>query len=182
MNSEDVDQFLDKNKPTYVGGILEMANNHMYKVWGGLEDSLKTGIPYYQTNPLTQNLFTETYKTPEKLKEFVNGMGGAQLVGFKKFAASFDFSRYETLIDVGGSGAVLSIQVAKKNPHMKCTSLDLQPVQVIAKANIEENGLTDKVLKILSQVSIFVCDFFKQDLPKADVIVMGNILHDWGLE
>jgi hypothetical protein len=47
----------------------------MYKVWGGLEDSLKTGIPYYQTNPLTKNLFTETYKTPEKLKEFVNGMG-----------------------------------------------------------------------------------------------------------
>lgn len=109
MNSENVDIFLDKTKPTYVGGILEMANNHMYKVWGGLEDSLKTGIPYYQTNPLTQNLFTETYKTPEKLKEFVNGMGGAQLVGFKKFAASFDFSRYETLIDVGGSGAVLSI-------------------------------------------------------------------------
>ncbi len=27
-----------------------------------------------------------------------------------------------------------------------------------------------------------VGDFFKEDLPKADIIVMGNILHDWSLE
>jgi 16S rRNA G1207 methylase RsmC len=83
------------------------------------------------------------------MKEFVNGMGGAQLVGFKKFASSFNFCQYETLIDVGGSGAVLSIEVAKKNPHMKCTSLDLLPVQDIAKANIEENVLTNQVCSMI---------------------------------
>jgi len=48
-NSDDANLFLDKNKPNYVGGMLEMANNRLYPFWGTLEEGLKTGKPQNET-------------------------------------------------------------------------------------------------------------------------------------
>ena len=42
-NSPDTDLFLDKDKPSYVGGILEMCNNRLYRFWGDLDEALITG-------------------------------------------------------------------------------------------------------------------------------------------
>ena len=94
---------------------------------------------------------------------------------FITFSREFDFSNYNTLADIGGSGANLSIHVAKANPHMNCVSIDLPPVYPIATENIRKMGLESRV-KALSG------DFFKNEFPNADVITMGNILHDWGLK
>ena len=58
---------------------------------------------------------------------------------------------------------------------MKCISFDLPPVKPIATENVAKLGLTDRV-------SIQSGDFFTDDFPKADIITMGNILHDWGQE
>src|SRR5690242_20469596 len=35
--------FLDRHKPTYVGGMLEMANARLYGFWGSLTEGLRTG-------------------------------------------------------------------------------------------------------------------------------------------
>jgi hypothetical protein len=37
--------FLDRNKPSYVGGLLEMANARLYPFWGNLTEALRTGEP-----------------------------------------------------------------------------------------------------------------------------------------
>jgi hypothetical protein len=58
---------------------------------------------------------------------------------------------------------------------MKCTSFDLLAVEPIARKWIEQAGLTDRV-------EVVSGDFLKNPLPKADVITMGLILHDWNLE
>jgi hypothetical protein len=70
---------------------------------------------------------------------------------------------------------LLSIEAAKKNPHLKCISWDLPVVEPVARKHIAAASLTDRV-------STASGDFFKDPLPKADVIVMGMILHDWNLE
>src|SRR5271154_1668401 len=44
-NTEATDLFLDKHKPSYVGGILEMANARLYGFWGNLTQGLRTGLP-----------------------------------------------------------------------------------------------------------------------------------------
>ena len=44
-NSPDTDLFLDRKKPSYVGGILEMANQRLYPFWGHLTEALRTGMP-----------------------------------------------------------------------------------------------------------------------------------------
>lgn len=172
-NAEDTDLFLDKNKPSYMGGILEMCNNRLYPFWNNLEEGLKTGLPQNETKNGGKPIFEEVYADPDKLREFVSAMGGVQMGNFMAFSKNFDFTKYKTLCDIGGSGALLCAQVAQNNPHMSCTSFDLPPIEPLAKENIKNMNLQNRV-KIESG------DFFTDTFPKADIITMGNILHDWG--
>ena len=172
-NAEDADHFLDKKKPTYMGGLLEMANNRLYPFWNYLEDALKTGLPQNETRTGRKPVFEEIYADLNKMREFINAMSGAQAGNFITFSKQFDFSGYNTLCDIGGAGGFLSAQVVLNNPHMKCINFDLLPVAPVASENISRMGLADKI-KIVSG------DFFKDSFPHADMITMGNILHDWG--
>ena len=174
-NSDDADLFLDKNKPSYVGGMLEMSNNRLYPFWNTLEEGLKTGMPQNETKSGGAPIFEALYKDQSKLSEFLRAMGGIQMGNFIALAKTFDFSNYSTLCDIGGAGGYLAAQVALNNEHMKCISFDLPPVEAIALENINTMGLND-------WVSIQSGDFFKEDMPKSDVITMGNILHDWGTQ
>ena len=174
-NSEDSDLFLDTNKLSYVGGILEMANNRMYPFWNNLEEALKTGKPQNESKNGSKPLFEVLYSDQSRLREFIHAMGGVQAGNFNYFAKTFDFSPYHTLCDIGGSGANLSIHIVKNNEHMNCISFDLPPVEPIATENVIKLDLRDKI-------SIQSGDFFTDDFPQADIITMGNILHDWGKE
>jgi hypothetical protein len=173
-NADDTDFFLDKNKQSYIGGLLEMLNNRLYKFWGTLEEGLLTGLPQNEAKN-GENLFEVLYSDKNKLKEFIHAMSGIQMGSFMAFAQSFDFSKYKTLVDIGGSGALLSLMVAKHQPHMKCISWDLPAVAPIANENINKFQLQEKVVTAIG-------DFFKDPFPKSDIVVMGNILHDWDEE
>jgi len=171
-NGTDTNVFLDKKKPGYIGGILEMANNRLYGFWADLETGLRTGLPQNESKHGANDMFEKLYESPERLKEFVHAMGGIQMGNFMAFAQKFNFSNYKTLVDAGGAGAMLSIMVAKHQPHMQCANFDLPPVAAIAQQNIDHFGLSERVKTVNG-------DFFKDALPNADVVVMGNILHDW---
>jgi precorrin-6B methylase 2 len=119
--------------------------------------------------------FEVLYADPIRLREFLDGMAGAQMANFMAFARGFDFSAYTSLADMGGGGGYLAAQVTRDNPHMHAITFDLPAVAPIAKENIARMEVSD-------QVSIREGDFFTDDFPRADVITMGNILHDWGLE
>lgn len=174
-NTPETDFFLDKAKPGYIGGMLEMANNRLFRFWNNLAEGLQTGLAQNEIKEGGGNLFDAIYQSPEKLREFIHAMSGISLGNFMTFANRFNFSKYKTLCDIGGSGAMLSIQVAKQNPHISCTSFDLPPVEPIAKEIIQSFNLSDSVKTAQG-------DFFKDDFPKADIIVMGMILHDWSEE
>lgn len=173
-NAPDSDLFLDKNKPSYVGGILEMANNRLYPFWNDLEEALKTGLPQNESKNGGKPLFEELYADEARLREFLNAMNGIQMGNFMAFANQFDFSSYGTHCDIGGAGGHLAAQVAISNAHMACTTFDLPKVCEVANENITAMGLSGKV-------KIQPGDFFKDDFPKADIITMGMILHDWGM-
>ena len=173
-NSINTDFFLDKNKPTYIGGMLEMLNNRLYGFWGNLEEGLLTGLPQNEAKK-GENLFEVLYSDADRLKEFIHAMSGIQMGNFMAFSQAFDFSKYKTLVDVGGSAGLLSLMVAKHQAHMNCTTWDLPPVEPIANATIQQFQLADRVKTGKG-------DFFKDAIPHADVVVMGNILHDWDEE
>jgi hypothetical protein len=174
-NTEATAVFLDKASPAYLGGILEMSNARLYGFWGDLTEALQTGKPQNEVKHAGKAMFEELYSDEGRLEQFMNAMSGISLGPFSALAEKFDFSKYETLCDVGGATGQLSIIVASRHPHIRCTSFDLPVVEPIARRTIEAAGVSERVEAVGG-------DFFADPLPKADVITMGLILHDWDLQ
>jgi len=174
-NTPETAAFLDKESPTYVGGILEMANARLYPFWTDLTEALRTGKPQNEIKHTGKPLFDELYAEPARMEQFMNAMSGVSLMNFKTLARTFDFTPYKTMIDIGGATAQLSCIVAREHPHMQCRSLDLPAVEPIAKRHIQQADLQDRV-------QAGTIDFFVDDFPQADLVTMGMILHDWNLE
>jgi O-methyltransferase/methyltransferase family protein len=174
-NTPDGAVFLDKNSPTYVGGILEMSNARLYRFWGDLTEALRSGKPQNEVKHNGKPMFEELYSDPARLEQFMEAMAGISLGNFQALADKFDFSRYETVCDVGGATGQLCTILAARHPHLRCTSYDLPVVVPIAERAIAAAGVSDRVTAASG-------DFFADPLPNADVITMGLILHDWNLE
>jgi hypothetical protein len=167
--------FLDKASPAYIGGILEMSNARLYRFWADLTPALRTGEPQNEIKHTGRTMFDELYRDPDGLEQFMNAMTGISAPPFHALAERVDFSPYETLCDVGGATGQLSIVLAGRHPHLTCTTFDLPAVEPIARRTIDAAGLSDRVQAVSG-------DFFADPLPRADVITMGMILHDWNLE
>ncbi len=174
-NTPETAAFLDKRRPTYVGGLLEMCNARLYGFWGELTEALRTGQPQNEIKHTGHPMFEELYRDEARLEQFMEAMRGVQMGNFQALADRFDFGQYETVCDVGGATGQLSVTLATRHPHLRCTSFDLRVVEPIAARTIEAAGLGDRV-------STAAGDFFTDPLPQADVICMGNVLHDWNLE
>jgi predicted O-methyltransferase YrrM len=174
-NTEAGAAFLDKASPAYVGGMLEMSNARLYPFWGDLTEGLRTGMPQNEVKHTGTTMFDELYQDEAALEQFMGAMTGLSAGPFNALAEKFDFARYGSLCDVGGATGQLSSIVANRHPHMKCASFDLPPIEPIAKRTIKAAGVSDRVATVGG-------DFFNDPLPKADVITMGMILHDWNLE
>ena len=171
-NTPETDLFLDRAKPTYVGGLLEMCNTRLYRNWAGLTEALRTGQP--QTGDKDGASFETLYATPEKLETFLSAMTGISLGAAVAIAQKFPWKEYQSFIDVGGAQGALAVQVALAHPHLSGGSFDLAPVRPVFEKYVAKFGLSDR-LKFHSG------DFFKDPLPKTDVLVMGHVLHDWNL-
>jgi predicted O-methyltransferase YrrM len=174
-NTPETAAFLDRGSPTYIGGILEMFNARLYGFWNDLTEALQTGRPQNEVKSTGRHMFEELYREPAKLEQFMRAMEGISLGNFHALAERFDFSRYGTVCDVGGATGQLSMIVATRHPHLRCTSFDLPVVEPIAGKTIASAGLADRVTCASG-------DFFVDPLPPADVVTMGMILHDWNLE
>ena len=174
-NTAETAHFLDRGKPTYVGGILEMANSRLYRFWGDLTEALKTGQPQNEVKQSGRPMFDELYADPARLEQFMDAMSGVSMANFEAFAKRFDFSPYRTMADIGGATGQLSCIVAREHGHLDCHSLDLPVVRPIAERRIAEAGLSGRV-------TAGEIDFLAEEFPKADIITMGMILHDWNLE
>lgn len=174
-NTAEAALYLDRRSPRYVGGALEMLNARLFKFWHDLPGALRTGMPQNETPRGRKGMFETIYEEIPALEQFLGGMTGLSRVNFEALADTFDFSKYKTLCDVGGATGLLCTEIADKHPHLRCVSFDHPQVEPIAKRHIAAVGLADRV-------KTAVGDFFKDPLPRADVITMGMVLHDWNLE
>ena len=174
-NTPSTDLFLDKRKPSYIGGILEMANRRLYPSWAALTTALRTGLPQNETKDGNPDAFVALYADPARLKEFLKAMTGVSHGANLAIARKFPWSKYRTVVDVGTAQGDLVTQVALANPHIEGTGFDLPEVGPIFEEYVEANGLSGRV-------KFSPGSFMEKPLPKADVIMMGHILHDWGLD
>jgi len=174
-NTPETATFLNKKSPAYIGGMPEMLNSRLFGFWNGLGTALKTGQPQNETRHGGKPVFEAIYSNQASLGEFLGAMTGLQAANFAQLAEKFDFSRYHTVSDIGGALALLSRIVASRHPHLTFKSFDLPPVAPLAQKHVNAAGMQGRI-------EIVSGDFFVDPLPRADLITMGNILHDWNLE
>jgi hypothetical protein len=174
-NTPAADLFLDRAKPTYVGGLLEMANARLYGFWGSLIEALHTGELQNEAKGGGEDLFAALYKDPDRLRGFLAAMTGISAGAAIAIAQQFPWDRYQTFCDVGSAQGAVPVQLALQHPHLTGIGFDLPTVGPIFEDFIASVGLQDRV-------RFAAGDFFADPLPEADVLVMGHILHDWGME
>ena len=174
-NTRDTDFFLDKAKPSYAGGILEMCNARLYKFWGTLTEGLRSGEPQNEIAHGGDDFFGTLYSDPARLRQFLAGMTGLSFAAATAIARKFDWKQHKTLIDVGGAQGAVPVQVALAHPHLRGGNFDLPPVGPIFEEYVRSFGLSDRL-------KFHPGNFFKDNLPPADVYVMGHILHDWNMD
>jgi hypothetical protein len=174
-NTAETDQFLVRGKPSYIGGMLEMANERLYPFWGSLTEGLQTGQPQNEMKTGGAGLFEAIYGDPARLRLFLSAMTGLSKGATKAIAAKVPWRNYKTVVDVGGAQGGLLVQLCLAHPHLTGANFDLPVVGPIFEEYVASNGLSDR-LKFTAG------NFFEEPLPSADVITMGHILHDWNLD
>ncbi|TMB23174.1 MAG: methyltransferase [Deltaproteobacteria bacterium] len=174
-NTPETDLFLDRAKPSYMGGLLEMLNVRLYGFWGSLTEALRTGQPQNEAKLGGGDLFTALYSDPARLRLFLQAMTGVSLGAARAMAQKFPWKKYRTFIDIGAAQGGLPVQVALANRHLSGGGFDLPVVGPIFKEYVASFGLGDRL-------RFQPGDFFTDPLPAADVLVMGHILHDWDLD
>jgi hypothetical protein len=174
QNTDATDLFLDRAKPSYIGGILEMANARLYGFWGSLTEGLRTGAPQNEAKT-GGNIFDVLYADPAKLGEFAKGMTGISAGAAHLIAATFPWERYQTFIDVGCAEGCVPVTVARAHQHITGGGFDLPAVGPLFDQYVANAGLGDRL-------RFHAGDFLADPLPTADVLCMGHILHDWGMD
>ena len=160
--------FLDRNSPKYRAGIINHFGLRSYGFWNNLPEALRTGKQQNESQKWN-DMFNVLYECEEVTERFVESMISINASSHENFAALFDFKPYKTLADLGGSSGTLCCEVAKANPHMTCTSFDLPPLLNIARRTVQKHGMSDRVTCVAG-------DFFKDDIPRADIIVTAMVL------
>ena len=173
-NTPETDLFLDRKKPSYVGGILEMANHRLYPFWGHLTEALRTGTPQNELKGGGPGVFETLYADPARLKQFLAAMTGISHGANMAIARMFPWKDYRTFADVGTAQGDLAAQIALANPHLRGIGFDLPEVAPIFEEYVAAVGVTDRL-------RFQPGSFFEHPLPKVDVVLMGHILHDWDL-
>lgn len=172
-NAPETNLFLDRAKPTYVGGMMEMMSARLFRFWGNLTEGLKTGLPQNEAKE-GSDLFQTLYSDPKRLEQFLSAMTGLSLGIARAISQKFPWAQYKTFVDVGAAQGGLPVVLAQAHPHLQGIGADLPIVGPIFEKYVASHGMQDRI-------RFQPLDFFQQPLPQADVIVMGHILHDWDL-
>ena len=173
-NTAETDLFLDRAKPSYQGGLLEMMNARLYGFWNDLTEGLRTGTPQNEAKT-GGNLFEALYADPDRLRGFARAMTASSIGPAMAIAATFPWDRYQSVIDIGCAEGCVPVQVARAHPHLGGGGFDLPAIEPLFDEYVGAAGLSDRL-------RFHPGDFFADELPQADVLVMGRILHDWNLD
>jgi SAM-dependent methyltransferase len=159
-------QFLVRGKDGYSGGFLERANRMLYPAWGRLTDALRTGEPQAQAP------YSAVAADPARLTAFLAMMDSVNGLLVPDIDALFDWDTVTTVADIGGARGNLVGLLARTHPGLRGTVFDLPSIEEPANAHLAGLGVGDRVV-------FQPGDFFVDDVPRADVLILGHVLHNW---
>uniref|UniRef100_A0A8C6WHJ6 Acetylserotonin O-methyltransferase-like n=1 Tax=Neogobius melanostomus TaxID=47308 RepID=A0A8C6WHJ6_9GOBI len=177
-NSTLAAQFLGSDSPFSLHGYIMHTDNAVWPLFSHLENAVREGTNQHEQafGKKAQDLFQDSYYNSQALKlRFMSAMHSIAKVTGKAVATAFDLSAYKTACDLGGCTGAIAYELTKANPQMSVIVFDLAPV-------VEMRETFQPQHMDMDRVSFMAGDFFKDDLPKADLYVLARILHDWSDE
>ncbi len=160
--------------PLSLTGYVRYSNEALFPMWAHLEDALQEAAPRWkQTFGWEGPLFDHFFKTPERRRSFLRGMHGFGQLSSARIVAAFDLSRFHAMADLGGATGHLAIAACETYPQLRATIFDLPVVTDMAREYVERSPARERL-------RIQAGDFFRDDLPPAQLYVLGRVLHDWG--
>ncbi|WP_197357406.1 methyltransferase, partial [Streptomyces clavuligerus] len=106
------------------------------------------------------------------VRAFQRDMTALSIGSARAIAEKFPWAGYRTLADIGCAEGALPAQILLAHPHLSATGFDLPAARTGFEQYTARLGLADRV-------TFTAGDFFHDDLPAADVLVFGHVLHNW---
>jgi acetylserotonin N-methyltransferase len=173
-NSPCSSRYLVAASPDTLAGYIVYSDQSLYRLWGHLDDAVREGTNrWVQVFGSRDSLFAHYFRDEAATRSFLGGMHGFGQLTSAEIVQAFDLSRFTYLVDLGGATGHLAIAACQRYPNLKSTVLDLPSVEPVARGYISSSGVADRI-------SFITADFFKDELPTADLYSLGRILHDWG--
>ena len=125
-NSPEAARFLDRAKPSYIGGIIEMFNARLYGFWGSLTEALRTGEPQNEAKN-GGDMFGNLYTDPVRLEGFLRAMTRLTTPVADALGA-FPWERVSSVVEIGSAQGCLPVRLALAHPHLTANGFDLPEV------------------------------------------------------
>ncbi|XP_072542276.1 probable bifunctional dTTP/UTP pyrophosphatase/methyltransferase protein isoform X2 [Salminus brasiliensis] len=173
-NTDQASRFLVSDSPLSLHGYILHCNDLVWPLFTHLESAVREGTNQYERafGKKTENLFQDGYFKKDDVKmRFMNAMHSIAKVTGRDVATAFDLSGFKTVCDVGGCTGAMAYEFTKAHPGLSVIVFDLPPV-IEMTSHFQPKEQDDRV-------SFIAGDFFKDDLPKADLYILARILHDW---
>jgi acetylserotonin O-methyltransferase len=155
-------------------GYILYSNDVLFRLWDHLEDAVREGTPRWkQAFGIEGAIFDHFFRTEEAKQTFLQGMHGLGLGSSPRVVEAFDLSRFRRLVDLGGATGHLAIAACERYPDLKAVVFDLPQVIEAARAQASQSAVASQRIEVLAG------DFFRDELPDADLFAMSRILHDW---
>lgn len=173
QNEPVAETYLCTASPHSLSGYIRYSDEALYPMWGNLAGAVKEGAPrWLQTFGLDGPIFSSFFRTEQAMRDFARGMHGFGMLTSPKVVSAFDLTRFRQVADLGGATGHLVIAACEMYPELRGTVFDLPQVAALAREQVE-------LSRARSRIEIVAGDFFIDELPQADLYVLGRILHDW---
>jgi SAM-dependent methyltransferase len=149
--------------PSSVKRFAELIGDRWWPLIGSLSERLRAGDapePAWDREEPAQ-----TRRFGEAMKSSVQATLGV--------LAGYDFSRAQTVVDVGGGFGHVATAILRRHPHARAVVLDLP--NVIAEA---EQAAAAEDPRVRARLSFVAGDMFA-DVPAGDLYILKAIVHDW---
>lgn len=136
-------------------------------------DVLKTGKPAAWGAKKDELDWEQAMEKDEFADMFTAGMDSRGAFYAPALAGNFNFSNYDSLLDIAGASGIYASAISAKYPDMKSAVFEKPPVDILTKRAIENRKLQDKI-------NVYKGDMFIDDFPPDyDVHLYSHVLHDW---
>jgi acetylserotonin N-methyltransferase len=172
--------YLLKESPYYWGHMLGNRTNLHDTLKERLQGRSPAGIPGHRGDDRPGDTSASGWASGqidlERGRRIAAAMHSHSLPAATGLARTADFSAVRRLLDVGAGSGCYPIALARANPSLRATIMELPAMCAVAKEYIAAGGVADRV-------DTLAVDMFREPWPKGyDAVFFANVWHDWNFE